>query len=135
MNKKGFTLVEILIVIVLLGIIMTLAIPAVMDSKNGAINVLGDQEKKNIIDAAKLLAMDLDDMDSDIYNCKANSWIVTETTCEKQNSQWTRVSLTVENLENHNYFEDRANHCEGTVTIEYNNGKYNVTLSDDTHCS
>lgn len=38
LNKKGFTLVELLAVIVVLAIIMIIAIPAVMDSMNKAKN-------------------------------------------------------------------------------------------------
>ena len=37
MNKKGFTLIEVIAIIAILGVIMTLAVPRILSSLNGGI--------------------------------------------------------------------------------------------------
>lgn len=51
-NKKGFTLVELLAVIVVLAIIMIIAIPSVMDSMNAATNKSFKMYAQKMITAA-----------------------------------------------------------------------------------
>ena len=52
MNKKGFTLVELLAVIVILAIILVIAIPAIF-------NVIDDARKGSIESSAKLIAKNI----------------------------------------------------------------------------
>ena len=37
MNKKGFTLIEVIAIIAILGVIMTLVVPRILSSLNGGI--------------------------------------------------------------------------------------------------
>ena len=59
MKKKGFTLVELLAVIVLLGILMTLGIPTVM-------NLVGKNRNKSYIEDAKRLIKLLEGMNAHV---------------------------------------------------------------------
>lgn len=52
--KKGFTLVEVLAVIVLTSLIMFIAIPAIINAVNKKRNTISDDAKKIIYDAADL---------------------------------------------------------------------------------
>lgn len=60
-QEKGFTLVELLAVIVILGIIVAIAIPAVGSIINRAGDQADDAEIELIIDAARLYHMQLPD--------------------------------------------------------------------------
>jgi prepilin-type N-terminal cleavage/methylation domain-containing protein len=53
-KKKGFTLVELLAVIVILAVLVLLAVPSVLKMMNGAKENAFEIEAENIIDGAKL---------------------------------------------------------------------------------
>ena len=56
--KKGFTLVELLGVIAIIAIVMIIAIPNYLSSKNTAVSALNDIEKRNITEAIKMYKLD-----------------------------------------------------------------------------
>ena len=60
-KEKGFTLVELLAVIVILGIIVAIAIPAVGNIIDNAQEDADEQEQALIIDAARLYMLQADD--------------------------------------------------------------------------
>ncbi len=53
MNKKGFTLVELLAVIVILGLLITIISPVVKNLINDSEDSLSDQQKKLVVEATK----------------------------------------------------------------------------------
>ena len=55
MNKKGFTLVEVLAVIVILAIIMIIVVPNVFEALNAGKNKISDIERSHIVDASETL--------------------------------------------------------------------------------
>ncbi|MGI6324539.1 MAG: type II secretion system protein [Bacilli bacterium] len=55
--KKGFTLVELLAVIVILGIILAIAIPNILNLINNSKEQAYESQKRFIIDAAKKYVM------------------------------------------------------------------------------
>ena len=59
-NKKGFTLVELLAVIVILGVLLTLATLGVIRIINNATNDVGNFTEKQIKDAATTFALSPD---------------------------------------------------------------------------
>lgn len=68
LNKKGFTLVELLAVIIILAIVVTVSIPAITnvinDSKNSSLGVAANAAEKYIGDQYSLMAVDASMVDS-----------------------------------------------------------------------
>lgn len=54
MNKKGFTLIEMLIVIILIGLVLVIAVPAVRNLTYGSSTKKYEQYEKVILEGAKL---------------------------------------------------------------------------------
>lgn len=144
-RKKGFTLVELLAVIVILAAIMVIAIPAVLEAKERAMGALSKEQMKNLQDAGKLLGVDLDDYATDIYDCKDGSWIRTSSgaKCERTSEGWIEVTIDIQTLVEHGYFKSDTptleehgylkidnNHCIGSITIDRTNTGYKVTNND-----
>lgn len=59
-KKNGFTLVEILAVISILGVVMILIVPTMMQAFYDARSKLDDNDEKQILDAAKMWITDYD---------------------------------------------------------------------------
>lgn len=131
--NKGFTLVELMAVIAVLTLVLTFAIPAVLDSRKTIEEKVRAREKDNILMAAEIFALDLDDVTSDIYNCKSSSW--TEGLCNSYDSfgVWNQVSISLKDLINNNYFKMQEE-CDAAIDITKNEAGYSVTLSEFTFC-
>lgn len=102
MNKEeGFTLVELLAVIVILGIIVAIAIPAVSNVIDRADSDAEEAEEALIIDAARIYFVTEEVNDS--YAPQSDSFT---------------ARVTVTKLKNEGYLENKKNHKidKGTVT-------------------
>ena len=128
MNKRGFTLVELLAVISILALLLVITVPAVMNSRNNAIKGISKEEENSIKEAGKLVGIDLDDYTSEIYNCKEGSWI--ESNCTLADGNWIEAKITIDELEKYNYFDDTQNHCSGVITVTKVESGYKVTLNN-----
>lgn len=128
MKKDGFTLVELLAVIVIISILLIIVIPSVYIVRQKAIKGLSDEEEKNIKEAGELLGIDLDDYMTDVYNCKAGSWVALK--CTKSNDKWVEAKVSVEDLVDHGYFRDEKGHCTGELTVTKGEISYTVTLNN-----
>ena len=126
MKRNGFTLIELLAVIVILALIMTIAIPAITDTGSSARTKLTDIEKKNLIEAGKMLALDLDENTTDIYNC--SGWVASA--CTKNNGKWTLVKVTVADLKTHDYYTDSKKHISESIKLEIKSD-YTVTIDEN----
>ncbi|MDE5630013.1 MAG: type II secretion system GspH family protein, partial [Bacilli bacterium] len=67
MKNRGFTLVELLAVIVVLGIVMALTLPSAFDAFYKSRHKLDDYERSSIIDAGRLYITDLDEGNIDFF--------------------------------------------------------------------
>lgn len=135
MKKNGFTLVELLAVIVIIGLLMSLSVTMILKAKNNTEKALSNEQVKAIKEAGKTLGVDLDDYYSEVYNCNDSSWIKTTSgvTCTLNGDVWKEVTLTVKDLKEHGYFQDDASHCSGNVKIVKTDNGYNVSL-DNVKC-
>jgi len=112
MKKNGFTLIELLIVIIILSIIATFSIYQVSNTRNSATDALIREEKKNIEEAAKIYAIDLE--------------------YENGGSIGSAITVNLSDLISEEYLEDTVSRCTGSVIITKNNGEYNVDTSNVT---
>lgn len=109
MNKKGFTLAELLGVIVVLSIIVSIAGLSVISVMNKAKNKTFAEMTDNLKDAAKTCYLD---NELDATNCN-----------------------TVKELKDNGYFEDNKDYCDNDITISFSKNSddysddYQVTLS------
>lgn len=60
MKKNGFTLVEVLAVISILGVVMVFVVPNLISAFYKSRDILSDYEKNTIIDAGKMYIEDID---------------------------------------------------------------------------
>ena len=106
MNKKGFTLAELLGVIVVLSIIVSIAGLSVISVMNKAKNKTFAEMTDNLKDAAKTCYLD---NELDATNCN-----------------------TVKKLKDNGYFEDNKDYCDNDIFISFNETKddYQVNLSE-----
>ena len=117
MNKRGFTIVEILLAIALIGIITTVTVLVIQNTKERATNAIIEQEKKEIDTALRVLGIDLDDYESDIYNCKDGSWISSMCHISESTQKWQWVRVDIEDLKYQGYLKDNSSRCSGEVTL------------------
>ena len=109
MNKKGFTLAELLGVIVVLSIIVSIAGLSVISVMNKAKNKTFNEMTDNLKDAAKTCYLD-NELD--------------KTNCD-----------TVKKLKDNGYFEDNKDYCGNDIIISFSENSddysddYQVTLS------
>lgn len=134
MNKKGFTLVEVLAVIVILAIIMIIVVPNVFEALNAGKNKISDIERSHIVDASERLILEAincdfyaaDDVDVFNYIFEKNI-----STCSEMSNLVFSETLetTVEKLREKGYFNDDSNKCNGKVKMTTDN---NYKVSVDT---
>ena len=106
-NKNGFTLVELLAVIVILAIILVIAVPKIMD-------VINDSKKATLESTAKMIAS------------QAEKQMVQNTVLGKDN-EITCDSVAQLNDADYGYCEIEFNGDEASVTIE-GTGKFAVDI-------
>lgn len=125
MKRHGFTLMELLAVIIILSLLLIIAVPMVLKARDKALSGLSKEQERNLKYAGEMLGIDLDDYMSKVYNCKSGSWLDSESKCTKVDvkendkviKKWVEVTVTMDELKGHGYFDDVQSHCKGTITI------------------
>ena len=126
MDKKGFTLVELISVIAVLGIIMVIVIPAVTKQLSNSKDALRKMNIKNAEESALLLITDLNTCDSEALNILKTENILTETQGESyclsiRNALKGGIEVSIDVLKKYNYLTDYDEQCSCTVTLKINN--------------
>lgn len=120
MNKKGFTLVEFLAVIVILLILVTLITPKVFSQLNNAENITQNEQIKSLINIAKIYVqknnVDIEDDEYEIITVEdiKNSGLINKKNVidPKTKEQLTGcIKVTNENNK-YTYEYKEANECE-----------------------
>lgn len=137
MKKNGFTLVELLAVIVILALLATVATPNIISLLHGSkkntteivINNLRDATTGYVKEQVSLKKISLSACDfeiNDINTAKAN--LNQGKRCVKD--------YDISFLENNGIFDDKDNACSGTIyAYKYNNGSYTdikIYIPDET---
>ena len=131
-SNKGFTLIELIAVIVILALLLVIAVPSILNARNKAILGLDKEQKRNIEEAGKMLGIDLDDYMTDLYNCKGD-W---PSVCNKNDDgKWTSVKVQIHELKEKGYFTDEIDKCSGDIVIiKDTNNMYTVNLEENVRC-
>lgn len=124
MNKKGFTLVEILAVIVILSLIMLLAYPSIMKSFNASKNKISELSKKQIEDATKII------IDEAIYcNMSNETKSILGDNCNEAVTTLVNgkdIDISSINLDNND-----SQKCTGTINVKIDIETYKETINMD----
>ena len=120
MNKnRGFSLVELLAVIVVLGLIITFATPAVLNILSSAQTNIYDKDRETALDGALTYAL----RDLDLTVCVEG---FTPTSVDSTSTPGCTSKVTVKELKDKGYIEDPKKNCtEDAVILIYNEYKYN----------
>ena len=114
--KKGFTLVELIVVIVILGLIATIVYPAIISIINSSKNSAYESQKKVILNAAK-------------------EWGVKHAAILPDNSD-ASCKISVDNLINEGYIENdeiknpNGGVFDGDIEIKYEKNQYTYEYFD-----
>lgn len=122
MNKKGFTLVEILAVLVILSLLLILTIPSIKNALTNGKNKINEINKKQIEDAAKII------VDEVIY-CNmtenAKKALGDETSCSNAKTKLINgVDIDVSKLN----LDDKSSKCSGTINVKIDSETYKSTI-------
>ena len=107
MNKKGFTIVEILGSIVLIALLVVLTTPVIQKQLANSKEKLKEIQEKQIIDAGKTVADEIlmCEMTDDLKALTNN-----KSCTDLKNIMYTDgLSITIEDLENNKYLEKTTN--------------------------
>lgn len=122
MNKKGFTLVEILAVLVILSLLLILTIPSIKNALTNGKNKINEINKKQIEDAAKII------VDEVIY-CNmteiTKDALADETSCSNAKTKLINgVDIDVSKLN----LDDKSSKCSGTINVKIDSETYKETI-------
>lgn len=126
MNKKGFTLVEVLAVLVILSLLLILTIPSIRDALTNGKNKINDINKKQIEDAAKII------VDEVIY---CNMTEIAKDALKDETSDEISCSIAKTKLINgvnidlkHLELDDKSSKCSGTINVKIDSETYKETI-------
>ena len=121
MNKKGFTLVEVLSVLVILSLLLILTIPSIKNALTNGKNKINEINKKQIEDAAKII------VDEVIYcnMTEITKDALAETSCSNAKTNLINgVDIDLKNLE----LDDKSSKCSGTINVKIDSETYKETI-------
>lgn len=126
MNKKGFTLVEVLAVLVILSLLLILTIPSIRDALTNGKNKINDINKKQIEDAAKIIVdeviyCNMTDIAKDALKDETSD----EISCSIAKTKLINgVNINLKNLE----LDDKSSKCSGTINVKIDSETYKETI-------
>lgn len=116
MNKRGFTLVELLAVILVISLIATFALPQVLNQFSNNAEELSEKQREMIVEAARVYV----EMNNATYSSRTNSCISLITLV---NADLLNEGFVTEALGN-----DYNN--KKKVNVNYSNNIYTITLAN-----
>lgn len=131
-NKKGFTLVEILAVIVILSVLIIIAAPVVQNALSASNHGMSEFEKSAITDSAETIVLEV--IGCDIDNKIRNVLNVSDTlTCTEINDLVVghTITMSVQDLRTNGFLNDVGERCNGNISVTTDAGSYQVTVNTD----
>lgn len=126
MNKKGFTLVEVLAVLVILSLLLILTIPSIRDALTNGKNKINEINKKQIEDAAKIIVdeviyCNMTEIAKDALKDETSD----EISCSNAKTKLINgVDIDLKNLE----LDDKSSKCSGTINVKIDSETYKETI-------
>ncbi len=123
-NKDGFTLVEVLVVIAIIGVLAILILPNFIKTFSDASGGVAKAQENQVVDAAKLFVEDYCRNPGREEKGQCNSYSITIET----NSTSTKKYTCLNTLQNKNYIENivfKNNECVGFVVYDKDNDSKN----------
>lgn len=129
MNKKGFTLVELLAVVVVLGLIAAVLVPIIQDTLNKSKNKINSINIKQVEEAGKIVGEEIlfCDINNNTRGVIANNNL---TKCDAiQDVLYNEgIVLNIDNLKTYKYLSDPNDLCTGTIVITANENTFKVSV-------
>ena len=123
MNKKGFTLVELISVIVILGILALIVFPSVLSTINKGKSSTKDSNKKLIIAGAKNYVTD---NQNSFKSIDGKTYCISMGTLYNNGYINTVIGLDV---------NDDVTQITDVVKVQYSGGKFNYSYVSASDCS
>ncbi len=130
-DKSGFTMVELLAVVIILGIIMTIVYPSVDRILSGGRKTVDDLTKQNLEDASTIFAQDIYlCTDSTIIDILKNDLNLSVTNCNdaKERLQ-SGITVPIDVLKEYEYLT-KADKCTGNIIVRINGNKMTNISAD-----
>ena len=125
MNKKGFTLVEILAVLVILSLLLILTIPSIRDALTNGKNKINEINKKQIEDAAKIIVDEVIYCNMTEITKDALAETSDEISCSIAKTKLINgVDIDVSKLN----LDDKSSKCSGTINVKIDSETYKETI-------
>lgn len=129
MNKKGFTLVELLAVVVVLGLIAAILVPIIQDTLNKSKNKINSINIKQVEDAGKIVAEEIlyCDINSNTRGVIANNNL---TKCDvTQNVLYNEgITLNISNMKTYKYLSDPNDLCTGYIVVTADENTFKISI-------
>ena len=121
MNKKGFTLVEILAILVIISLIFALVYPNIQDALNNSKKAISELNKKQIEDSVKIIVDEVIycNMSDETKNILGNNCNDAVTTLVNGKD----IDISALELDNNN-----SQKCTGTINVKIDRETYKATI-------
>ena len=121
MNKKGFTLVEILAILVIISLIFALVYPNIQDALNNSKKAISELNKKQIEDSVKIIVDEVIycNMSDETKNILGNNCNDAVTTLVNGKD----IDISALELDNNN-----SQKCTGIINVKIDRETYKATM-------
>ncbi|NLL02261.1 MAG: prepilin-type N-terminal cleavage/methylation domain-containing protein [Mollicutes bacterium] len=130
-DKRGFTMVELIAVVIILGALMIIVYPSVNRILTGGRKTVDDLTKKNLEDASTIFAQDIYICeDSTIINILKNDVHLNVTNCnDAKEALQSGITFSMDILKQYEYIA-KADKCSGNIIIRMNGTKMTNISAD-----
>lgn len=128
MNKNGFTLVELLAVVVVLGLIAAVLVPIIQDTLNSSENKINSINIKQVEDAGKIVGEEIlfCDINDNTRKVVGNNL----TKCDEMQEELYNqgITLNIKDLKTYKYLSDPNDLCTGSIIITADENTFKVSI-------